>query len=61
MRALHKGLHRAYGYSPHNVQGTIKAVYHISYHMRAPKCALMGRLQGWLNNIVKWKGEEYTS
>ena len=44
MRALHKGIHRAYGDNPHNVQKTIKAVYHVSYHMPAQKCEVLASL-----------------
>ena len=33
MRAMHKGLHRAYATSPHDINSTIKAVYSISYSL----------------------------
>ena len=36
MCAMHKGLHRAYGTSHHDVRATIKAVYSLSYHLPTP-------------------------
>ena len=61
MRAMHKGMHRAFGDSPHNVQSTIKAVYHMSYHMPARKCEILDTLQVWLRDRAVRRGSEYTS
>ena len=45
----------------HNVQGTIKAVYHIRYGMPARKCEILNTLQDWLQQRAVWKEDEYTS
>ena len=55
MRAMHQGIHRAYGDNPHNA---IKAVYHMSYSMPGRKCALLRQLQRWLQEGAGWKGED---
>ena len=60
MRAMHEGIHWAYGDSPHNVQGTIKAVYCLLYSMPAKKCALR-ELHKWVSARAHWKGGDYTS
>ena len=36
MRAMHKGLHRAYCTMQHDTRAPIKAVYSLSYKMPAP-------------------------
>ena len=61
MRAMHKGLHRAYSDSAHTVQGTVKAVYSMSYSMRAKKCIVLGQVQNWLKEKAAWRGTEYSS
>ena len=40
MRAMHKGIHRAFVQSPHDTRATIKAVSSLSYSMPAPPCAV---------------------
>ena len=44
MRAMHQAIHGAYGDSPHNVQGTVKAAHHISYGMPVKKCIILRRV-----------------
>ena len=48
MRAMHKGMHVAYGDSPHNKQAMIKAVYHLSHDMPNMKCLVLSNLEEWL-------------
>ena len=40
---------------------TIKAVYHMSYHVPARRCEVLGSLQEWLRDRAKWNGGEHTS
>jgi hypothetical protein len=61
MRAMHKGLHRAYSDSAHTVQGTVKAVYCMSYSMPAKKCIILAKVQSWLKEKAAWRGGEYIS
>ena len=60
MRAMHKGLHRAYSNSAHTVQGTIKAVYCMSYSKPARKCIVLHHVQNWLKEKAAWRGSEYS-
>ena len=48
MRAMRKGIQRASADSPHIVQGTVKAVYSLSYSMPARKCVILHGLQSWM-------------
>ena len=61
MRAMHSGIHRAYADSQHNVQGTIKAVYHLSYSLLEKKSVVVSALAAWLRRRGSWKGNGYTS
>ena len=61
MRAMHKGLHRAYSDSAHTVHGTVKAVYGMSYSMPAKKCIVLAKVQNWLKEKAMWRGGEYSS
>jgi hypothetical protein len=61
MRAMHKGLHRAYSDSAHTVQGTVKAVYCMRYSMPAKKCIILAKVQSWLKEKAAWRGGEYIS
>ena len=61
MWAMHSGIHRAYADSQHNVQGTVKAVYHLSYGLPAKKCVVVSALAAWLRRSASWKGSKYTS
>ena len=54
-------IHCAYTEIPHNVQGAIKVVCHMSYSMPAKKCILLRQLQEWLRARAGWRGEEHTS
>ena len=45
MWSMHQGIHQAYVDSPHNVQGTIKALNHMSYNMPAKKCIPKKKVQ----------------
>ena len=56
MRAMHKGLHRAYVTSQHDTHATIKAVYSLSYHMPAHPCAIAHCLEVWLQKHAFWDG-----
>ena len=61
MRAMHKGLHRAYAKSPHDIQATIKCVYQMSYSLPCPRQqAALGVLL-WLKHHAYWEGGEYSS
>ena len=44
MRTMHKGLHRTFATSPHHMQATIKAVYHLSYTLPTAWCVIAGGL-----------------
>ena len=54
MRAMHKGIHRAYVQSPHDTRATIKVVYSLSYSMPAPPCAVARCVQRWLHDHAYW-------
>ena len=61
LRAMHQAIHRAYGDSPHNIQGTIKAARHILYIMPVKKCIIVQTLQQWLTQRAVCRDAEYTS
>ena len=61
MRAMHKGLHRPYGTSPHDTRATIKAVYSLSYKMPAPVCMVTAHINKWLGRHAYWDGDRYAS
>ena len=61
MRAMHKGLHRAYVTSQHDTRATIKAVYSLSYHIPHPPCAIAHRLEIWLQKHAHWNGTRYAA
>ena len=48
MRAIHKGIHRAYETSPHAVQATVKCAHSIVHHMPAKRCIILGKVKTWL-------------
>ena len=57
MRAMHKGLHRAYSTTQHDTRATIKAVYSISYRP-APPCRVAQLLKAWLRKHAAWEGAD---
>ena len=61
MRAMHKGMHRAFSDSSHNVHATIEAVHSLSNDMPAHKCVVVGKLLAWLRQRAHWRRELYTS
>ena len=61
MRVMHSGIHRAYADSQHNVQGTVKAVYHLCYSLPEKNCVVVSALAAWLRHKASWKGDRYTS
>ena len=61
MRAIHKGIHRAYEMSPHAMQATVKCVHSIVHHMPAKRCIVLGKVKAWLQKHAVWKGMAYTS
>ena len=48
MRAIHKGVFRAYATAPHDLQATVKAIHHISYHLPSTRHHVAGILRTWL-------------
>ena len=61
MRAMHKGVYRAYTTAPHDVQATVKAVYSLSYHLPTSRARrLVGSVNmrtgvGWSILVGTWR------
>ena len=60
MRAMHKGIHRAYATTPHNVQATVKAVFIISYRLPLTPEEAARAVAAWLQKHACWWGESYS-
>ena len=58
---MHKGLHRAYATSPHDINGTIKAVYNISYKLLGNRAQVATHIRNWLQGNVCWENGKYSS
>ena len=56
MRAMHKGVYRAYATAPHDVQATVKAVYSISYILAAGRHTVALHIRQWLREHAYWVG-----
>ena len=61
MRAMHKGVYRAYATSPHDVQATVKAVYSVSYILPATRQTVAQHIARWLRKHAYWEGGQYSS
>ena len=61
MRAMHKGLHRAYSALEHDTCATIKAVYSVSYKLPAPPCNVAKLRKISLQKNAVWEGNKYGS
>ena len=61
MRAIHKGIHRAYEASPHTVQATVKCVHSVVHHMPTKWCVVLSKLHMCLKKHAIWEGKRYTS
>ena len=61
MRAMHKGVYRAYATSPHDVQATVKAVYSVSYILPATRQVAAQHIATWLRKHAYWEGVQYSS
>ena len=54
-------MYRAYATSPHDVQATVKAVYHLSYHLPMSRARTAQVLAAWLREHAYWRDTEYSS
>ena len=55
---MHKGLHRAYATSPHDINSTIEAVYNISCKLPGNRAQVTTHISQWLKrNAFREKGE----
>ena len=61
MRAMHKGVYRAYATAPHDVQATVKAVYSVSYILPAARHTVAQHICKWLRVHAYWEGGQYSS
>ena len=61
MRAMHKGVYRAYATAAHNVQATVKAVYSVSYILPAARQRVAQHIGRWLRRHAYWEGGQYSS
>ena len=61
MRAMHKGVYRAYATSPHDVQATVKAVSSVSYILPATRQVVAQHIAAWLRKHAYWEGGQYSS
>ena len=61
MRAIHKGIHRAYDTSPHAVQAMVKCVHSVVHHMPAKRCVVLTKVHTWLHKHAVWEDNRYTS
>ena len=61
MRAMHKGVCRAYATAPHDVQATVKAVYSVSYVLPAARHTVALHISHWLREQAYWEGGQYSS
>ena len=61
MRAMYKGVYRAYATSPHDVQATVKVVYSASYILPAACQTVAQHIAGWLRKHAYWEGGQYNS
>ena len=61
MRAMHKGVHRAYATAPHDVQATVKAVYPAPYILPASRHTVAQHISKWLRVHAYWEGGRYSS
>ena len=61
MRAMHKGVYRAYATAPHDVQATMKAVYSVSYILPAARHTVALHISQWLRGHAYWEGGQYSS
>ena len=61
MRAMHKGVYRAYATAPHDVQATVKAVYSVSYILPAARHTVAQHISQWLRAHAYWEGGQYSS
>ena len=60
MRAMHKGVHRAYATSPHDVQATIKAMYSLSYRLPTTRAQAVEHILQVEKNAY-WEGVQHSS
>ena len=60
MRAMHKGLHRSYATSPHNIQATIKAVYNLSYRLPCTRARAAQHVLHWIQKHAYWDGVKHS-
>ena len=56
MRAMHKGVYRAYATAPHDVQATVKAVYSVLYTLPAPRHTVAQHISKWHGVHAYWEG-----
>ena len=61
MRAIHKGMHRAYETSPHAVRATVKCAHSLVHHMPTKHCIVLTKVKTWLKKHAIWNGIAYTS
>ena len=61
MRAIHKGIHRAYETSPHTVQAMVKCVHCVVHHMPAKRCVVLSKVHMWLHKHAVQEGKRYPS
>ena len=61
MRAIHKGIHRAYETSPHVVRATVKCAHSLVHHMPTKRCIVLAKVKTWLKKHAIWNGTAYTS
>ena len=61
MGAMHKGLHRTYATSPHDINSTIKAVYSISYKLPGNRAQVAAHVSQWLTRNAFWEKGQYSS
>ena len=61
MRAMHRGVYRAYATAPHDVQATVKAVYSVSYILPAARQTVAQHIGRWLRRHAYWEGGQYSS
>ena len=58
---MHKGLHRAYATSPHDIQATIKAVYSLSYRLPCTRAQAAEHVLHWIQKHTYWDGVKHGS
>ena len=58
---MHKGLHRAYATSPHDINSTIEALYSISYRLPRNRADGAGHVLRSIKKHALWANEQHSS